>query len=219
MTGSCVPCWRTKWSTSSVATGLVMVLASLNRCFFWFNPLAWWLERHLATLAEESTDEAVVRSIGDAPHYASVILEFAATLRPGGGRLLLRGVPAVRSHDVSRRIDRVLEAGRSSSGILTKKAWAAILAFGLPLVYDTAALQLIAGAAARSQLDIDLPSYSEFMNQGQSLSPAAAQELEEYLAGDPDDLIARAKLIAYYFAKGDHTTPAQPHLLGDRASP
>ena len=46
------------------------------------------------------------------------------------------------------------------------------------------------------------------MNQGQSLSPAAAQELEEYLAGDPDDLIARAKLIAYYFAKGD----PQPRL-------
>ena len=46
------------------------------------------------------------------------------------------------------------------------------------------------------------------MNEGQRLSPAAAQELEQYLAGDPDDLIARAKLIAYYFAKGDR----QPRL-------
>jgi len=31
--------------------GLVAALAGINRCIFWFHPLAWWLERRLRFLA------------------------------------------------------------------------------------------------------------------------------------------------------------------------
>jgi len=35
-------------------------VALLNRAVFWFHPLAWWLERHIAGLAEEACDDAVL---------------------------------------------------------------------------------------------------------------------------------------------------------------
>src|SRR5436190_3032414 len=37
---------------------LVSLVAHINRCLFWFHPLAWWLERALAAHAEHASDEA-----------------------------------------------------------------------------------------------------------------------------------------------------------------
>ncbi|HZO22236.1 MAG TPA: M56 family metallopeptidase [Steroidobacteraceae bacterium] len=53
-------------------------LARLHTCVFWFNPLAWWLQRKLAALSETTSDEAAVQAIGDKPMYAEILLEFAA---------------------------------------------------------------------------------------------------------------------------------------------
>src|SRR6185295_12741280 len=50
---------------------LVAVLAQLNRCLFWFHPLAWWLARTLAAAAEHASDEQAVRAIGERGRYAS----------------------------------------------------------------------------------------------------------------------------------------------------
>ncbi len=41
---------------------LIGLLAHLNRCVFWFHPLAWWLERKLAVTAELACDDAGPRS-------------------------------------------------------------------------------------------------------------------------------------------------------------
>ena len=59
---------------------LVQWLALLNRCVFWFHPLAWWLERKLAALAEEACDAAVLAG-GHAPHdYARYLIEMARSV-------------------------------------------------------------------------------------------------------------------------------------------
>jgi len=42
---------------------LVATVARINRAVFWFHPLSWWLERHLARVAEHPCDEVVVRPI------------------------------------------------------------------------------------------------------------------------------------------------------------
>jgi beta-lactamase regulating signal transducer with metallopeptidase domain len=39
---------------------LIQWFALLNRAVFWFHPLAWWLERRLAALAEDACDAAVL---------------------------------------------------------------------------------------------------------------------------------------------------------------
>ena len=39
---------------------LVQRLALIHRAVFWFSPLAWWLDRHLADLSEQASDEAAL---------------------------------------------------------------------------------------------------------------------------------------------------------------
>lgn len=49
---------------------LVGFVARINLCFFWFHPLAWWLERELAITAEHACDDAAVPALGGSRHYA-----------------------------------------------------------------------------------------------------------------------------------------------------
>lgn len=87
---------------------LVAYLARLNACVFWFNPLAWWLERTLAVTAEHACDEAGLRAVGEPARYAEVLMEMAAVVRQSGGRLRWQGVGMNGSGVLARRIDRVL---------------------------------------------------------------------------------------------------------------
>ncbi|MCP5113144.1 MAG: M56 family metallopeptidase, partial [bacterium] len=54
---------------------LIGLLASLNVSLYWFHPLAWWLRRRVAVLAEQASDDAAIRETGDARRYAEVVLE------------------------------------------------------------------------------------------------------------------------------------------------
>ena len=177
---------------------LAAVAASLNRCLFWFHPLAWWLERRLAALAEQASDEAALISSGDAPRYASVILEFAAALRSGGKRLALDSVAMARTPNVSHRINRILELRRPAPGILNKTTWTAIVVCALPLVYSAAALQLSQPAPRR----ITNPGLAQLLTEGSKLSAVEAQQIEQQLVRDPEDLDARARLMSYYVNNG-----------------
>jgi GWxTD domain-containing protein len=60
---------------------IVQWLALLNRALFWFHPLAWWLERRLAALAEGACDAAVLAR-GHAPAaYSEHLLDLARIAR------------------------------------------------------------------------------------------------------------------------------------------
>lgn len=63
---------------------LVQWLALLNRAVFWFHPLAWWLERRLADLAEEACDAEVLARGHSATEYSEQLLALArlASRRP-----------------------------------------------------------------------------------------------------------------------------------------
>ena len=58
---------------------LVQWLALLNRAVFWFHPLAWWLERHLAALAEEACDADVLARGHSPEDYSECLLDLART--------------------------------------------------------------------------------------------------------------------------------------------
>lgn len=171
---------------------LVTVAASLNRCLFWFHPLAWWLERHLAALAEQASDDAALGQMSDAPRYAGTVLEFAAALQRG--RRLTYGVAMSRTAKVTRRIDRILALRQPGPALLNRKTWAATAACALPLIYSAAALQV---AQAPSEPGVH-PGLAQLLHEGSKLTPAEAQQLEEQLVRDPEDLAARGKLISYY---------------------
>lgn len=121
---------------------LIALLAGLNKCIFWFHPLAWWMERRLASLAEEAADDRAVLVLGDRRRYASALLEIAAAVRAGRGRLIWGAIAMARPSQVRRRIERVLDETRQISGGLTKGRWMALALSSIPLLCGAAALQL-----------------------------------------------------------------------------
>jgi hypothetical protein len=66
---------------------LIVALTLLNRAVFWFHPLAWWLHGKVATLAEQSSDLAVVSGGHDATRYAACLVRFARRASAAGSRL------------------------------------------------------------------------------------------------------------------------------------
>src|SRR5262249_32299689 len=116
---------------------LIAMLAALNTVLFWYNPLAWWLERKLACLCEEACDEASVFAIGDATRYSEVLLQFAAV--HVGSRLRPAGVAMAR-RNVAARIERILLLEQPGSGVLTKLAWLTVFAVAAPALYLASAL-------------------------------------------------------------------------------
>ena len=86
---------------------LVAGLASLNRCLFWFHPLAWWLRRTLALTAEQACDEAAVRTVGAPQDYIDVLKSMAAAVRASGGRYSWEGVGMHGRPSLTRRIAHI----------------------------------------------------------------------------------------------------------------
>ena len=103
---------------------LVQWLALLNRAFFWFHPLAWWIERHLAALAEEACDAAVLARGHSAADYSELLLDLA---RPSHRRPSLPGMPMPGS-GLATRIAKILDGGIGRPGSRSAEAGAAALA-------------------------------------------------------------------------------------------
>ncbi len=110
-----LPVSATEWSEDKLSAVLsherahvrhrdsyVQWLACLHTCFFWFNPLAWWLNRRLADLAETTSDDAVLRALPDRTAYASLLLDVAQ--QPAGSSVVMS---AARSN-VAARIERII---------------------------------------------------------------------------------------------------------------
>lgn len=87
---------------------LLALMAAVNKCIFWFHPLAWWLERQLAVLAEQAADDAAVAVARDAESYARMVLEVAARMKEQNGRLVWHGT-ALDGSLVAQRIRRVMD--------------------------------------------------------------------------------------------------------------
>lgn len=86
---------------------LVQFCALLNRALFWFHPLAWWLEPHLAGLAEEACDAEVLAQGHDPRDYSEYLLELARAVRQAGMRLNAAGM-AMPGGRLPRRIGKIV---------------------------------------------------------------------------------------------------------------
>jgi beta-lactamase regulating signal transducer with metallopeptidase domain len=122
----------------------IAVAASIARSVFWFNPVVWWLERQLSSLAEQASDEACVHATGDAPRYAEALLQFASTAKNGNRWI---GGVAMAQYKISYRIERVLGLRKAGSGVLSKAGWLAVCVFAIPALYMSAAAQSRTSAA------------------------------------------------------------------------
>jgi BlaR1 peptidase M56 len=86
---------------------LVQWLALLNRVVFWFHPLAWWLERHLAALAEQACDDAVLARGHNPRQYSEFLLDLANSVAQSGQRVKALGM-TMPGHFLARRIPYIL---------------------------------------------------------------------------------------------------------------
>ncbi len=97
---------------------LTQRLSLLHRAFFWFSPLSWWLDRRLAELAEEASDEAALSHGADRTRYAETLLNFFSQLESSSGRMRWQGVSMATPGIAERRVDRILAwKGAASSGL------------------------------------------------------------------------------------------------------
>jgi hypothetical protein len=120
-----LPACHTSWTDSKRAVILaherahvrhrdsqIQWLAALHACVFWFSPLAWWLRRQLAELAEHASDDVVLNGNTDRAGYATVLLEVAQA-RPTNWIAV-----SMANSCVAKRIERILSekcAGRVSA--------------------------------------------------------------------------------------------------------
>jgi len=112
---------------------LVSALARVAQCVFWFHPLAWWLSRKIAELAELACDAAVLERVDDPAGYSRILLEFADAVNRAGRRVALPGLAMAAGSGMDRRIDGVFEL---SSGTMRKLSRPGVLLalMGLPVM-------------------------------------------------------------------------------------
>ncbi len=189
----------------------IAALAALNRCAFWFNPQAWWLERRLASLAEQACDDAALLTLGSREGYAETLLEISAAAQMAGGRLNWEAMAMTRASEVRVRIERILDDARQIPQGLTRARWAVLASCGLVAACLSAALE-IAPALAQQ-----LPPESGLMTRmlqwrTQPLPPEEAARLENVVGQNPEDIESRARLIMSYLVTANNP-PRIAHVL------
>jgi GWxTD domain-containing protein len=125
----------------------ILLTAAFTRCLLWFHPLSWWMERHLATLAEQACDDRALLQTGDREGYAQALLDMAQAVRRKQGRIAWQGIAMAKETQVKKRIDQILDDTRHISGALSPARWVALFVLSLPPVYLLTAVQIVPAQA------------------------------------------------------------------------
>jgi len=193
---------------------LVQWIAALNRCVFWFHPLAWWLEHCLAGLAEEACDAAAIARGHDPRDYSEYLLHQARAIKQAGSRLAFAG-PTMGRGDLQQRIRRLLDAcpapapTRARSAAAIALCTAAIVAFTgcqLGRVEKAQSGQPTMNELARKRAEKNnqfQTKDAELKQRVASLTPAGAESLLAELKQNTQDSEKYWTLVRYYEAHAD----------------
>lgn len=121
---------------------LARLASGINICIFWFHPLAWWIDRELARLAEEACDDAAISNTKDTEQYAATLVDIAHTAAANGGLLCWPVISMATGSDVTRRVNRILERAFQVPKPFGRSAWAALSVSSVPVIYLSAAMSL-----------------------------------------------------------------------------
>jgi hypothetical protein len=81
----------------------IQLLVKIHAAVFWFSPLAWWLEKRLTELSENTSDDAAIAHLRDRPAYAEVLLDVSRAMQVSSVAVGMARVATVRA-----RIERIL---------------------------------------------------------------------------------------------------------------
>ena len=181
---------------------LISLVAYVNRCIYWFNPLSWWLERQLAESAEHAADDAGVKAIGKDRAYAEVLLDMAAVVQRHGGRVAWQGVGVDGNGLLGKRIDRVLSGAFLQEVSRMKKRM--ILVVSILAISAAVACKRHAEVpplvpnpetAART---VSQKAHTELVEAARHMSAAEVATLKTRVDSHPDDFEALEKFLIYY---------------------
>ena len=181
----------------------ISLLAAANKCIFWFHPLAWWLERRLAVLAEHAADDAGLAVSAGASSYARVLLDVASRMEGQPTRLIWNAT-AMNGQLVARRVRRVLDP-RTKPGMrrLGGVGRATLLSSAALLIWISVAvdLQRVARAQAMPSAQDTEATWFGYRAAGWPLHTTTEQaaQMEQQLAANPEDEATRTKLLRYYW--------------------
>jgi bla regulator protein blaR1 len=119
---------------------LVQRVALIHRALFWFSPLAWWLNHHLAELSEQASDEAALAAGADRTRYAETLLGFFAELEAVPQRVWWHGVSMAKAGQAEKRVERILAWRRTMSNRVAKAVAIWLVICVAPVVALTASL-------------------------------------------------------------------------------
>jgi beta-lactamase regulating signal transducer with metallopeptidase domain len=181
--------------------------AHLNRCLFWFHPLAWWLQRQLALTAEQACDDAGVRALGESRKYAEILLDMAETVRRRGARLVCQGIGAGGAGLLGRRIDRILRGAPVYSASGAQKALVALSCAAAVFVAAACREQSIYAVELKpdpqnSAMLAKQKTGEAFNRAARNLDARQVEDLEAAVRRNPEDLETRKKLMIFYQASG-----------------
>jgi hypothetical protein len=191
---------------------LVQLLALLNRCVFWFHPLAWFLERKLSNLAEEACDAAVLRRGHTPADYSQYLIEMARCVEEAGARVGLRGA-AINGGALEVRIRRILDSSPMSPLSRTRSSVAAALCLSVLAVFSACkperAPEVAPGQPSMNELmhrrAAEIQGWEKrrqaILDEVQKLTPDQAEALEAELKANPRDQDRLIKLVRYYQIK------------------
>jgi len=187
--------------------GLTQRLSLVHRAIFWFSPLAWWLDRELAELAEQASDEAALSGGADRNEYARTLLGFFAALQTTPGRVWWQGVAMAKAGISERQTERLVEerlerilswkgsvamgAKNMSAKNMSKKSIAvAVLVLAVPVVY-------VAASARPSNASLNSQAAQTALAPASATNPAPApaNNAKPSPAIVPDERVAPAPEI------------------------
>jgi len=195
---------------------LVQWLALLNRCVFWFHPLAWWLERKLAALAEEACDAAVLAGGYTAHDYARYLIEMAHSVHEKGTLIRSADAVAFSAGNLPGRIRRILDSAPAAA-LPSHKSVASAALCGLILATFLACSLGPSKPAAKRKVPMlaeerkramlisaeQHPRDQALWKAALALTPTGAKSLEADVKADPDDRDKLFELTRYYRSKAD----------------
>jgi len=178
---------------------LVAFVEQVNRCVFWFHPVAWWLSRQIAACAEHACDDAAVRAVDEPRRYAEVLVELAREVRGHGGRLAVAGLPMVARRSLAERIDAILNVVPTRTSVVRRLLLTAgcAAAIALAAACRQQPAPLIPDPAFAA-IDTQRRAEAQAMETARALPPEAVQRLRAAWESNPGDLQTLRTLLWHY---------------------
>jgi beta-lactamase regulating signal transducer with metallopeptidase domain len=163
---------------------LTQRLSLLHRAIFWFSPLAWWLDRRLADLAEQASDEAALSGGVNRRDYARTLLGFFEALQAAPGRVWWHGVSMAKAGQAEQRMERILSwKGPVTMDLknmnLKKSVAALVVMLAVPVIYLSASVHPVSYQQAAQNTALALA-----LAPAQASRPASAPQAEPAAKGE-----------------------------------